>query len=87
MPNSVLEALAWGLPVILSDIPAHREILEFCTESGLVYPPGDIDALAASVRDFVVTDTAIRASRKIAVENLNSDLMVSHYEDLYRQIV
>ena len=52
-----------------------------------MYPPGDIDALAASVRDFVVTDTAIRASRKIAVENLNSDLMVSHYEDLYRQIV
>jgi glycosyltransferase involved in cell wall biosynthesis len=27
-PNAVLDALAWGVPVLASDIPEHREILE-----------------------------------------------------------
>ena len=34
LPNTVLEAMASGLPTVLSDIPAHREILDFALIPG-----------------------------------------------------
>jgi glycosyltransferase involved in cell wall biosynthesis len=45
---SLLEALACGLPVIVSDIPANRE---WVTDSvnGWLFPDGDADALAAKI--------------------------------------
>ena len=48
MPNAVLEALAASLPVILSDIPAHREVLENCSEAGWLFAPSDPTASRAS---------------------------------------
>ena len=38
MPNSVLEALACGLPVILSDISPHRQIMEVIKSAGKLTP-------------------------------------------------
>lgn len=36
-PNAVLEALAAGLPVALSDISPHRELLSLAPEAGYIY--------------------------------------------------
>ncbi|WP_418004899.1 glycosyltransferase family 4 protein [Mycobacterium sp. PDNC021] len=45
-----LEAAAAGARVILSDIPAHREIVaDFLTATGVIVTPGDFRALATEI--------------------------------------
>ncbi len=58
MPLAALEALSYGLPVVLSDIPAHRE-LGLPTE--FYFPMGDSDAL----RDRIASIAAQADSREI----------------------
>jgi glycosyltransferase involved in cell wall biosynthesis len=48
LPVAVLEAMACGRPVILSDIPPHREIAAGVDFVPLV-PPGDVDGFAAEL--------------------------------------
>ncbi len=47
MPNTLLEAVRFGLPGIGSAVGAVPEILETC---GLIVPPGDVNALADALR-------------------------------------
>lgn len=48
-PFSVLEALHAGVPVIASDLGGIREIVR-TGEGGILFPPGDAEALAAILR-------------------------------------
>jgi glycosyltransferase involved in cell wall biosynthesis len=47
-PQAMLQALACGLPVVAADGPAIRALISH-EESGFIYTPGDIKALAAGV--------------------------------------
>lgn len=51
LPNGVIEAIACGLPVILSNIPQHVEILEELTKAGRCYELGNIDELSNLIND------------------------------------
>jgi glycosyltransferase involved in cell wall biosynthesis len=57
MPLAVLEAMAMGLPVVASDIPAHREVLG---AEAPVFAPGAPDAFAAALTR-VLGDGGLRA--------------------------
>lgn len=59
LPRSVIEAMASGLPVIASDIPACRELV-VPEETGLLVAPRDVEALRAAI-DRVLSDPAQRA--------------------------
>lgn len=47
-PNVVLEAMACGTPLVVSDIDAHRELLD--DASALFVPSDDVSAAAAAIR-------------------------------------
>ena len=60
-------ALACAVPVVASDIPGYRAVVD--PGIGLLVPPGDHDALAAAVVDMLA-DEPLRQSRGIAGREL-----------------
>jgi glycosyltransferase involved in cell wall biosynthesis len=51
LPVAVLEAMAAGCPVILSEIPPHRELADGADFIPFV-EPGDVDGFAAAIRRY-----------------------------------
>jgi glycosyltransferase involved in cell wall biosynthesis len=86
LPNSVIEALAWGLPVILSDIPAHRELHRIEPNAGSLFALQDHLALAQLIEDFERSERTAYAARSIATDSLNARIMANRYQDLYQSL-
>ncbi len=89
LPYGVLDALAAGLPVVLSDIPGHRELVDG-KRNGYLVTPGDAAAVRSALRSLV-TDRAQRAaagaaSRQLAQERFSLDEMLERHAELYREV-
>lgn len=87
--GSVIEAMALGLPVVASDIPALREVLE-ADQNAVLTPAGDAVALAASV-DQLLDDPGRRStfaarSRAIFEERFTLEQSTRRMIGLYRQV-
>lgn len=59
MPNTLLEAMAAGRPVVATGVGAVAELVT--PDSGAVVPSGDADAMAAAL-DALVRDPALRSA-------------------------
>ena len=86
LPNSVIEALSWGLPTILSDIPAHREIHQIEKRSGDLFSLDNPHALTELIESFEISGTTAHFARSIVVNHLNADAMAGHYQTLYHSL-
>jgi len=87
-PNAVMEALACGLPVILSDIPAHREILAYNESAGLMFPVKDVTSLSeilSKTTNMNYSEQSI-AALSIIKNHLNARNMSLKYQELYAQL-
>lgn len=60
MPNAVLEAMAWGLPVVATRVGGTPALLQD-GKGGLLVPAGSPSALAAAIR-MMATDCEFRVS-------------------------
>ena len=52
LPNVLLEAQATGLPVVATDIPAHREVLS-PTLHPYLFNPGELDQAATKITEIL----------------------------------
>lgn len=86
-PNVVIEAAAAGCPLVLSDIPAHRELFD---ERSASFVPADAPAaIARSVLDSLHNPAAAREraarARAIAAQ-YDLPATVASYRTLYEQV-
>lgn len=90
MPNALLEAMAVGLPIVATDVPGNRDLIEGGV-SGVLVPAGQPRALADAIAMFLenkrlAQEMGRRASRAVD-EQFHVTSTYRRYLDLYRAIV
>ena len=90
MSNTLLEALAVGLPVVATRVGGNPEIVEegLC---GYLFSPQDVPGLASFLRTLL-RDSRLRAefgraARETALRNFSLEAMAQRYRDLYIDLV
>jgi glycosyltransferase involved in cell wall biosynthesis len=86
---SVIEAMAAGLAVVTTPVGAIEDIISN-GETGLLVPPGDIDALTAALLRLL-EDAALRrrlgeAARAAHAERLAIGPYVARLEAIWREV-
>jgi len=86
-PNAVLEAMAARCPVVLSDIEAHRDVLD--PDDAVFVDPSSADALATAIRNVLsgagVVERVQRAKKR--AEAFSVDAAGAAHDALYRDVV
>ena len=87
-PNAVLEAMAAGCPLVVSEIPGHREILD--DDSARWVNPADPRSMAGGILG-VLEDPAGAARRasmaRDRVASFSIDAAADAYDAVYRRVV
>lgn len=90
LPVAVMEAMAAGLPVVLSDIPPHREVVDGLDVVPLVRP-GDVTGFAEEIRRFRDLPRAERQAigrrcQAWVLERFTLRRMHAGYDSVYREL-
>jgi len=88
-PKALLEAMSAAVPCVASDVGGNRAILRD-GETGLLFPPGDANALAAAL-ERVLTDETLAArlagsAREQVVRSYDLGVLVRREIDLLRRV-
>jgi glycosyltransferase involved in cell wall biosynthesis len=87
LPNTVLEALGCGVPVLLSDIPSHQEILTINSDAGALFRCADINGLSHAMNQLSERNSSLmrEAALHIVHDKLNARSMARQYQAIYLQ--
>lgn len=88
--NTILEAMASGLPIVATRVGGNVEIVED-GRWGRLFASGDAAALAKRLDEYVddppLRSTHAAAARRAAVERFGLDSMVAQYRALYASLL
>ncbi len=89
LPNTVLEAGAVGLPLILSDIPPHKEVLSKNMDAGYFFTTGNISSLTSVLNNLQTIEPKryqemSESARRLIVDSFSAASMSKKYQDFYK---
>ena len=80
-----VEAMAMGLPVVLSDLSGASEMIS-SEGNGFLYPPGDVAALTTALENLMDAEARQNCGR-ISRNNVEQRFSLSHMTDRYAEII
>lgn len=87
--NTILEAMAAGVPVIASDIPGNRDLIVH-DQTGYLYPLGDTGQLSRYSCNLLLDPEKLnqfrQSSRQFAMSDFSLEKMVTGYQRLYQEL-
>jgi glycosyltransferase involved in cell wall biosynthesis len=90
LPLTLLEAGSHGVPLVASDIPPHREVLQPGGPGRRLFPVGDeaalADAIAAALREPEAERAAASVSREDVLNRYSWEAAVEQTERLYESV-
>jgi len=87
-PNTVMEAMVCGCPLVISDIPAHREILD--ESCALFVDPSNIQQTADAILQILYNADASKGRALIAKQKTQEwsiAEMARNYERAYKELI
>ncbi len=87
MPIAILEAMSYGKPVVATEVGGIPEIVD---GNGVLFAPGDVDALAAAMSRYITDPALARAEGKkgpILVEPFYAEAVGRKLEEIYEQAI
>ena len=87
-PNVIAEAMKCECPLVLSDIPAHRDLVPH--DCGIFVNPRNVGDVAEAIKETLQkrSPSMLRAKRaKARIESFSVAAMATQYEQLYFNLV
>lgn len=84
-----VQGLAMGLALVLSEAGGNVELVK-SGENGFLFPPGDLDALTAALKNLLENPPALAEAQKRSREMaaaFNLETIVGQYENLFNSIL
>ncbi len=90
MSNTILEAMATGIPVIASNVGGNPELV-IDGRTGFLFPSNDVESLAQKIKTYILHPELKQKhgynAHKRVEEKFSLDPMVRRYEELYLELV